>query len=222
MRGQRFAAAPRARRRAPRDRNEGTVNHRYFRAALCACVASALTLVFARGARTGEDLWAVLREGGKVVLMRHAPVERGADAGSPLVRDPSCKGERNLSSQGKRDAQALGRRFAEQRISISGVFHSPFCRTAETAHLVFDKASPAEYLSLLEILGPGEAASHTETLSRVIGSYSGNGNLVLVTHEPNISAVSFELMNHLDFLVIEPKGGAEFEELGVVRFSREQ
>jgi len=179
-------------------------------------------VVVAHDADASDDLWAVLQEGGKVVLMRHAPVERGAAAGSPLIRDPSCKSETNLSSQGRRDAQALGRRFAEQRISISGVFHSPFCRTAETAHLVFGEANPAEYLSLLEILGPGEAASHTETLSRVIGSYSGNGNLVLVTHEPNISAVSFELMKHLDFLVIEPKGGSEFEELGVVRFSREQ
>ena len=56
----------------------------------------------------------------------------------------------------------------------------------------------------------------------MLGSYSDEGNLVLVTHEPNISAVSFELVKHLDFLVIEPKGGSEFEELGVVRFSEER
>lgn len=190
--------------------------------ALCSCVASVLMLLFARGACAGDDLWAVLQEGGKVVLVRHAPVEQGAGAANPLIRDASCEGERKLSSQGQRDAQALGRRFAEHRIAIAKVFHSPFCRTAETARLAFGEASPADYLSLLEILAPGEAARQTEVLSRVLGSYSGEGNLVLVTHQPNISAVSFELVKHLDFLVIEPKAGSEFEELGVVRFSEER
>jgi hypothetical protein len=44
---------------------------------------------------------------------------------------------------------------------------------------------------------------------------------VLVTHEPNISAVSFEIVRHLDMVIFEPKGGADFEELGVIRFSQE-
>jgi hypothetical protein len=75
---------------------------------------------------------------------------------------------------------------------------------------------------LIDILTPGEAERQTVELSQVIGSYSGSGNLVLVTHEPNISVVSFELMNHLDLLVIQPKGGSEFEELGVIRFSEKE
>jgi len=106
-------------------------------------------------------------------------------------------------------------------VPVSQVFYSPFCRTAETAQLAFGEASPANYLSLLEILAPGQAERQTLELSRVIGSYSGSGNLVLVTHEPNISAVSFELVKHLDLLVLEPKGGSEFEELGIIRFSDE-
>jgi len=68
-------------------------------------------------------------------------------------------------------------------------------------------------------LSPDEAEGRTQKLNQVIGSYAGDGNLILITHEPNISAVSFELMKHLDFLVIEPKGEGEFEELGVIRFS---
>lgn len=49
-------------------------------------------------------------------------------------------------------------------------------------------------------------------------AYTGAGNLVLITHEPNVNAVSFEMMGHSDFLVLQPLGGSEFEELGVVRF----
>jgi phosphohistidine phosphatase SixA len=99
---------------------------------------------------------------------------------------------------------------------------APGSPTAETAQLAFGEASPANYLSLIDVLTPGEAERQTVELSQVIGSYSGSGNLVLVTHEPNISAVSFELMNHLDLLVIQPKGGSEFEELGVIRFSEKE
>lgn len=192
-----------------------------FSARVCSCVALFLVVFPPRGADASEDLWTALEEGGKVVLMRHAPVEGGADAPSPLVRDPSCGEERNLSSQGKRNAQEIGGRFAEHQVPVSQVFYSPFCRTAETAQLAFGEASPANYLSLLEILAPAEAERQTLKLSQVIGSYDGSGNLVLVTHEPNIRAVSFELVKHLDLLIIEPKGGSEFEELGVIRFSEE-
>jgi phosphohistidine phosphatase SixA len=167
------------------------------------------------------DLWATIEDGGKVILMRHAPVEAGAGAGHPLVRDPSCRRERNLSVDGRRQAREIGGRFAEHQVSVSEVLHSPFCRATETANLAFGSAIPADYLSLLEILEPNEAERRTAELSRVIGSYAGKGNLVLVTHEPNISAVSFEIVKHLDMVIFEPKGGADFEELGVIRFSEE-
>lgn len=73
------------------------------------------------------------------------------------------------------------------------------------------------HLSLLEVLSADATAARTAELSRVIGSYSGEGNLVLVTHEPNINAVSFEMVQPADFLVLQPKGGSAFEELGIVK-----
>jgi phosphohistidine phosphatase SixA len=176
-------------------------------------------ILTAHSAGASESLWGLLREGGKVVLLRHAPVQQGTESGHSLLRDPSCQNEKNLSQQGKRDAETVGRRFSEHNIPVSRVMHSPFCRTRDTARIAFGQASPVGYLSLLEILDSDEAARQTELLNQVIGSYSGAGNLVLVTHEPNISAVSFELIGHLDFLVIEPMGDGEFEEIGVIRFS---
>ena len=168
-------------------------------------------------AHANDEVWQQLAQGGKVVLMRHAAVRVGPGSGSPLLRDPSCKKERNLSSGGERQAREVGGQFHERNIPISEVRHSPFCRTADTARIAFAKAAPASYLSLLEILGPEEAAAQTRALSQVIGEYTGAGNLVLVTHEPNINAVSFEMIRHADFLVLQPRGGSEFEEVGVVR-----
>jgi phosphohistidine phosphatase SixA len=176
-------------------------------------------IVMLNSVNASDDLWDALKEGGKVVLMRHAPVQSGAESGNPLLRDSSCKNERNLSKQGRRNAQIVGSRFKEHNIPVSTVMHSPFCRTTDTAQIAFNKAFPAKYLSLIEILDPDQAVQQAEELNKIIGSYVGKENLILVTHAPNISAVSFELMKHLDFLVLEPKGKDEFEELGVVKFS---
>jgi len=164
-----------------------------------------------------EVLWQQLAEGGKVVLMRHGALMTGRGNGNSLLRDPSCKKERNLSSEGEAQARAVGKLFQERNIPIADVRHSPFCRTADTARIAFGAASPADYLSLLEVLGPEAAAAQNQTLARVIGGHSGPGNLILVTHEPNISAVSFELMKPADFLVLQPQGGSAYEELGVIR-----
>lgn len=114
---------------------------------------------------------------------------------------------------------ALGRRFAEHGVSVARVLHSPYCRTTDTARLAFGDAEPADYLFLLEAVDSTQALRQTDELRAVLASFGGTGNLVLVTHEPNINAVSFELVKHLDVLVIEPKAGKDFEELGIIRFA---
>lgn len=164
-----------------------------------------------------DAMWAKLAEGGKVVLMRHASVVAGRNGGNSLLRDPSCKNERNLSDEGRQEAKVTGERFRERNIPVTEVRHSPYCRTADTAKIAFETGTAADYLSLLEVLGPDAASAQTAKLNEVIGSYTGKGNLVLVTHEPNINAVSFEMMKPADFIVLQPKGGSSFEELGVVR-----
>lgn len=186
--------------------------------ALFAGGAFLAALIGTHPAQANDAAWKSLAEGGKVVLMRHAAVNTGRGQGNSLLRDPSCKQERKLSSDGERAAAEVGKQFHERNIPVSEVRHSPFCRTADTARIAFAQGAPAAYLSLLEILSPDEAAAQTRELSQVIGGYTGTGNLVLITHEPNINAVSFEMMKPSDFLVLRPLGGSEFEELAVVRF----
>ncbi|MDP1532264.1 MAG: histidine phosphatase family protein [Rubrivivax sp.] len=165
-----------------------------------------------------EAAWQKLAQGGKVVLLRHGAVRSGPGQGNSLLRDPTCKRERNLSVEGEAQARRIGEAFRARNIPVAAVRHSPFCRTADTARLAFSGGAPADYLSLREILDAEAAAEQTRTLAAVIGSHTGTGNLILVTHEPNINAVSFELMRHADFLVLQPLGGGDFEELGVVRW----
>ena len=181
---------------------------------------SFLVLIFAASSSYGNDeIWEQLNAGGKVALIRHAQVEEGEIKGNSLSRDPSCENEKNLSNEGRNNSLILGKRFKDRQIPISKVFHSPFCRTTETARLAFKDVSPQEYLSLIEILTPEKATLQTEMLNNIIGSYDGDGNLILITHEPNIMTVSFETVKHLDIVVFKPMGGDAFEEIGLIRFS---
>lgn len=177
-----------------------------------------LALLVTSSAQANEALWTKLTEGGHVVLMRHASVSKGPGQGNPLLRDPSCRKERNLSSEGEREARVVGEAFRKRSIRVAEVRHSPYCRTADTARIAFGNATPVGYLSLREVLDTGAAAAQTAKMSEVIGSYAGKGNLVLITHEPNINAVSFETLKHADLLVLRPRGGDRFEELGVIAF----
>lgn len=179
-----------------------------------------IILLFSTNVSLANDkIWKKLSQGGYVVLMRHAPVMKGSANGNPLLRDPSCKKERLLSAKGKVAANILRKRFKQYNIPVSKVFHSPFCRTTDTAKYVFNRGVIAKYLSLLEILGPTESAKQIEKLNQVIGSYAGKGNLILVTHQPNISAISFEQASFLDFIVLKPKGGNQYDEVGIIKFS---
>lgn len=188
--------------------------HRLFSACLLFT-----SLMSTNSSYANDELWQQLQAGGKVVLMRHAPVMKGADHGNPLLRDASCKKERNLSKQGRLDAKTLGNRFKSKKIPLSNVLHSPYCRTTDTARIAFGKADPAPYLSLSKALTSDEADTQSEQLAQIIGTYTGKGNLVLISHEPNIRAISFETLKHLDFVVLQPMGDDEFEELGVIRFA---
>lgn len=190
------------------------INFRVF----CSVALSVTTLLSANYAHANDEAWKKLAEGGKVVLMRHAPVLVGEENGSVMVRDPSCKKERNLSPEGQSVARAIGKMFKDHNIQVSEVRNSPFCRTVDTAKLAFGGGTPVEYLYVLELRGSDEATAQTKELNKVIGSYKGKGNLILITHEPNITAVSFEIIKQSDFLVLQPLGGDKFDEIGVVRW----
>lgn len=159
-----------------------------------------------------EALWSALKAGGKVVLMRHAAVERGTP---PLKHVPgNCGVEQNLSKAGARQAQEIGAAFRQRAIPLGDVLASPYCRTMETARLAFGKANASEALHLREALDARETNKRTDEVMRLIGSYQGTGNLILVTHQPNVEAIALESVEPAGILVLQPKGGGDFDVLG--------
>lgn len=182
-----------------------------------AAAGATLMLVISAPAIANEVAWQALKGGGQVVLMRHTTPERGPGKGNSLLRDASCAKERNLSPQGRDEATRVGQAFKTRGVAIGEVLASPYCRTRDTARIAFGSTTPAEFLSLSEVLTPAELARNTAETMKRIGEHGGAANLVMVTHEPNIAALTFELVEQGAFLVLQPRGGSEFDVVGKIR-----
>lgn len=170
-----------------------------------------------RGDVNEAAVWKALESGGKVVLFRHGEVQRGPGVGDSLVRDETCSRERNLSASGRRQFTEIGEAFAARNIRVEGVLASPFCRTRDSAELAFGVSEVREFFSLSEILPESEAQDAALEAAEVIGDYKGEGNLVLVTHDPNIVLIAQQSVGFAHALVLEPQGGPFFEVIGLLQ-----
>jgi phosphohistidine phosphatase SixA len=159
-----------------------------------------------------EDVWAKLKQGGYVVLMRHATAEKTND---PLVlKVDDCTVQRNLSSKGQEEARFIEKVFRSRFIPVGEVLSSRYCRTQETAKLAFGFVSTWQPLDLLYALPDQERDTRTETVAQRIGAFVGKDNLVMVTHRPNIDALTLELVEPGGFLVLEPEQNGSFDIVG--------
>lgn len=182
-------------------------------------VAVLLAMLTVTPAHADEAIWSALKEGGKVVLMRHAAVDRSS--GNPVLHTPGdCSKEVNLSKLGREQAKKAGEMFRVRGIPVGDVLASRYCRTMDTARLAFGSAKPFEALHLLESLPATQAEQVTAQAMKLIGEYKGKANLVLVTHEPNIVALAFETVESGGLFVLAPKGADKFDVLGRITASK--
>ena len=81
----------------------------------------------------------------------------------------------------------------------------------ETARVAFGSAKTSTALHLLESRCAGSRAQDPKEATKLIGSYTGTANLVLVTHQPNVEAIALESVEPAGMLVLQPKGGSDFD-----------
>jgi phosphohistidine phosphatase SixA len=133
--------------------------------------------------------WAALRRGGAVVaLMRHADAPGAGDPRGWRLDD--CATQRNLSTQGRADAQALGARLRAERIPIAQVLSSPWCRCIDTATLMNLGPVRIEATFSNAFVLSDRRAALTEGARALIGRWRGPGTLLVVTHGANIQALT--------------------------------
>ncbi len=139
--------------------------------------------------------------------MRHAVTEGGA-GDPPEFRIGDCATQRNLSEAGREEARRVGARLKAERVPIAQVFTSPWCRCRETAMLAFGKGDDWEPLSSTFAM-PDREADFTERVRKRIGNYSTRkpaGNVVMVTHNVNIAALTKLSVVPAEIVVVRPDG----------------
>ncbi len=88
----------------------------------------------------GSALRAALQHGGYVLYFRHGATDFGQND-DRMTGYEDCAQQRNLTDRGRADARAIGAAIKRLHIPVTTVLASPFCRTRETAELVFGHAT---------------------------------------------------------------------------------
>ena len=173
-------------------------------------VLGALALAVASQSRAegGDEInWARLRRGGLVLLMRHGATGPGL-GDPPGYRLGDCSTQRNLSEEGRDEARRIGARLAREKVPIARVYTSPWCRCRETAMLAFGLAEDWEPLSSAFDF-PQREAEFTERVRKRIAGYGNRnpgGNIVMVTHNVNIAALTRLSVAPAEIVVVRPDG----------------
>jgi phosphohistidine phosphatase SixA len=146
-------------------------------------------LALASLAHADDALWAKLKAGGHVVLIRHASTVEGL-GDPPGFKLGDCATQRNLSDAGREEARRLGRQFQFRAINFTTARSSQWCRCLETARLAFgEEPEPWPVLNSLHADASGEAALVKE-VNALAAKVKPPYNAVLVTHNFNIRALT--------------------------------
>jgi len=184
-------------------------------AQLFICLVVLLPLAPGRASADDEQVWAALKQGGEVILLRHTHVDIREGIGH--LSPGNCAEEVNLSSFGKQQAKRIGEAFRAHGIAVGEVLTSPYCRCIDTGKLAFGHATPVMYLRPPGTVSEDQAKLNQERVVQEILEHSDASNLVMITHDLNIADVVLEDTVPMgEFFVLQPKG-ADFDIIGNIR-----
>lgn len=175
---------------------------------VCLCIV-------APTAAASETLWDQLRAGGLVVLLRHANAPGIGDP--PGFRADDCATQRNLSDEGRAQATRFGALLREQHVPVGRVLSSRWCRALDTARLAFGSAEIAPPLDSL--FGRRDTAERQTADTRALmqAETRPGRNLVLVTHNANIAALTGQSPADAEAIVVRPAGENRVDVVGRLR-----
>ncbi len=185
------------------------------RTALLLGVIALLTLPARIALANDENVWASLKQGGKIILLRHTHVDIREGIGH--LAPGNCAEEVNLSASGIEQAKRIGEAFRAHGIAVGQVLTSPYCRCIDTGKLAFGRAIPVEYLKPPGVVSEDRAKLNQEQVVQQIIKHRDPSNLVMITHDLNISNVVLEDTVPMgEFFVVQPNG-ADFDVVGKIR-----
>jgi phosphohistidine phosphatase SixA len=136
---------------------------------------------------SGETLLMALRQGGYVIVMRHASSPREVPDKQNANAD-NVKPERQLDETGRATAAAMGRALRELKIPVGDVFTSPTYRALETIRLAqWANPKPTPELGDNGQSMAGGTEAQAAWLQKIVTHFPAGTNTLVVTHFPNLT-----------------------------------
>ena len=160
-------------------------------------------------ALAADDVWALLRKPGHVVLLRHSNAP-GSQTEPNDMNFKDCSIQRNLDADGKAQAARIGDAFRKHGIAKLQLIASQYCRAIETAKLTrLGPVSESLVLNLVYIADLVAKSAASKKSVELIRKIPPNRLTMLVTHIGNIQAVAATSLEPGEMVVVHlDKSGA--------------
>jgi phosphohistidine phosphatase SixA len=158
---------------------------------------------------SGPALVSALRQGGLILYFRHTSTDFGQND-DQMTGYEDCAKQRNLTDQGREEARRIGAEIKRLNLPIGDVLASPFCRTMETARLIFGRAQETAAVRG----GPArpESPDRYAELRKLLSTPPPAGkDLVIVSHgNPFVAVAGTPYLAEGEAAVIRPLGAEGF------------
>ena len=141
-------------------------------------------------ASAADDVWALLKKPGHIILLRHS----NAPGNTPESNDMNfkdCSIQRNLDAEGKAQAARIGDEFRKRQIATLRLISSQYCRALDTARLT--KLGPVTQNPVLNqvfLANPGQMSEAATKGRELMKKIPAKQLTMLVSHVSNIQAMS--------------------------------
>ena len=145
-----------------------------------------------------------LKEGGKIIMIRHAYAPGSGDPRNFSIKD--CSTQRNLSKKGVKQSKKIGNFFKRNKIPINMVLSSEWCRCKDTALLAFKNFETNSFLnSFYDIRFQKNKEEQIIKLKNYIKKWDKKENLILITHYVVIREILNVSSNSGEIIVSDTK-----------------
>ena len=140
-----------------------------------------ISIFFIDQAYSNENIISHLKEGNKIIFIRHALAPGSGDPENIDLND--CKTQRNLNIKGINQSKKIGNFFKNNNIKFVKVLSSEWCRCKDTALHAFSKYKTFSALnSFYDQKFYKNKNKQIKELKSFIKKWNKNENLILVTH----------------------------------------
>ena len=147
-----------------------------------------LSSLFASKAFANNEIINYLKEGSKIVFIRHAIAPGNGDPNNFNIKD--CSTQRNLNKNGIKQSKKIGLFFKKNKIKIDKILSSEWCRCIDTAKYAFENFDTFDALnSFYDEKFAANETRQINDLKKYIKNWDSDKNLVFVTHYVVISSI---------------------------------